>query len=112
MVAERVEVFTRSSKVGSPGLRWISDGTGSYEIEEVDGIDVGTSVVLHLKSECREYADDERIKGTNQTKMIRKFERKKTVILKRVFYFNKFTNLKKYFKISKNFNFSCNQKVQ
>lgn len=74
MVANRVEVFTRSSKVGSPGLKWVSDGTGSYEIEEVDGIDIGTSIVLHLKSECREYADDERIKGKNQIKMIWSFE--------------------------------------
>lgn len=63
MVADKVEVFTRSSKVGSPGLRWISDGTGTFEIEEVDGVDVGTTIVLHLKNECREYADDERVKG-------------------------------------------------
>lgn len=64
MVAEKVEVFTRSSKVGSPGLRWVSDGTGTYEIEEVDGVDIGTTIVLHLKNDCREYADEERIKGT------------------------------------------------
>lgn len=62
MVAERVEVLTKSSKVGSVGLKWISDGTGSYEIEEIDGVDVGTTIVLHLKNECREYADEERIK--------------------------------------------------
>lgn len=63
MVAERVEVFTKSSKAGSPGLRWVSDGAGTFEIEEVSGVDVGTTIVLHLKSECREYADDERIKS-------------------------------------------------
>lgn len=63
MVAEKVEVFTKSSKAGSPGLRWVSDGTGTFEIEEVDGVDVGTTIVLHLKSECREYADEERIKS-------------------------------------------------
>lgn len=37
--------------------------TGSFEIEEVDDIDVGTTIILHLKQDCREYADDERIKG-------------------------------------------------
>lgn len=62
MVAEKVEVFTKSAKVGSPGLRWVSDGTGTFEIEEVNGIEVGTQIVLHLKSDCREYADDERVK--------------------------------------------------
>lgn len=63
MVAERVEVLTKSAKVGSVGLRWISDGTGTFEIEEVDGVPLGTQIILHLKSECREYADDERVKG-------------------------------------------------
>lgn len=37
--------------------------TGSFEIEEVDGVDVGTTIILHLKQDCREYADEERIKG-------------------------------------------------
>lgn len=63
MVANKVEVLTRSSKVGSVGLRWTSDGAGTYEIEQLDtDIDVGTTIVLHLKNECREYADEERIK--------------------------------------------------
>lgn len=61
MVANKVEVLTRSSQVGSTGLRWSSDGAGSYEIEEVDNIDIGTTIVMHLKHECREYADEERI---------------------------------------------------
>lgn len=63
MVANRVEVITKSSKVDSVGLRWVSDGLGSYEIDEVDDAEIGTTIVLHLKSECREYADDERIKS-------------------------------------------------
>lgn len=28
MVADRIEVLTKSSKVGSAGLKWTSDGTG------------------------------------------------------------------------------------
>lgn len=63
MVADKVEVLTKSSKKGGVGLRWISDGTGTYEIEDVDDIDVGTSIILHLKTECREYAEDERVKS-------------------------------------------------
>lgn len=63
MVAERVEVLTRSAKANSVGLRWISDGTGTFEIEEVDDVALGTQIILHLKSECREYADDERVKS-------------------------------------------------
>lgn len=62
MVAEKVEVLTKSAKLDSPGLRWVSDGTGTFEIEEADDISLGTQIILHLKSECREYADDERVK--------------------------------------------------
>lgn len=63
MVAEKVEVLTKSSKAGSVGLRWISDGAGTFEISEIDGVDIGTSIILHLKKESREYADETRLKG-------------------------------------------------
>ncbi|XP_073844396.1 TNF receptor associated protein 1 [Musca autumnalis] len=61
MVADKVEVFTRSSKLNSPGLCWSSDGSGSYEIQEAEGVELGTKIVIHLKPECREYADEDRI---------------------------------------------------
>lgn len=64
MVAEKVEVLTKSAKVNSVGLRWVSDGTGSFEIEEADDIPLGTQIILHLKSDCREFADEERVKST------------------------------------------------
>lgn len=63
MVADRLDVFTRSAKIGEPGLRWSSDGSGTYEIQEADCVAVGTKIVIHLKTECREYADEERIKA-------------------------------------------------
>ncbi|XP_055846859.1 heat shock protein 75 kDa, mitochondrial [Episyrphus balteatus] len=63
MVADRVDVYTKSSKVGSPGLRWSSDGSGSYEIQEAENVAYGTKIVIHLKPECREYADEDRIRA-------------------------------------------------
>lgn len=59
MVAEKIEVFTRSSKAGSQGYKWSSDGSGTYEIQEADGVAIGTKIIVHLKTECREYADDD-----------------------------------------------------
>ncbi|MER7972062.1 molecular chaperone HtpG [Streptomyces sp. NPDC096080] len=48
MVADRVTVLTR--RVGTEsGTRWESDGEGTYELQAVDGLPVGTSVTLHLK---------------------------------------------------------------
>ncbi|MFF3017388.1 molecular chaperone HtpG [Streptomyces sp. NPDC057939] len=48
MVADRVTLRTRRAG-GEEGTRWESDGEGTYEIEAVDGLPVGTSVTLHLK---------------------------------------------------------------
>ncbi|QNP66890.1 molecular chaperone HtpG [Streptomyces genisteinicus] len=48
MVADRVTVRTR--RVGTEdGTQWESDGEGTYELQAVDGLPVGTSVTLHLK---------------------------------------------------------------
>ena len=51
MVADKVSL--RSRRAGTDagaGTLWESDGQGTYEISSVDGLPVGTEVVLHLKS--------------------------------------------------------------
>ncbi|KAJ9599042.1 hypothetical protein L9F63_010499, partial [Diploptera punctata] len=64
MVAEKVEVYTKSSHTeDSKGYRWISDGSGAYEIQEADGVQPGTKIVLHLKLDCREFSDEDTISG-------------------------------------------------
>lgn len=60
MVADKVEVYSKTS--GQPGYKWSSDGTGSYEIQEADGVQNGTKLVLHLKLDSREFADEDTIK--------------------------------------------------
>ncbi|CAF4954977.1 unnamed protein product [Pieris macdunnoughi] len=62
MVADKIEVFTKSSKTGSPGYKWTSDGSGTYEIQEVDNAPIGTKIVVYLKTDCREFADEEKVK--------------------------------------------------
>lgn len=66
MVADKVEVYSRSSKVDSPGYKWSSDGSGTYEIQEAEGVALGTKIVMHLKADCREYADEDKVKGVIQ----------------------------------------------
>lgn len=48
MIAEKVTLHTRRAGTGS-GTQWESDGEGTYTIQAVDGLPVGTSVTLHLK---------------------------------------------------------------
>lgn len=63
MVSERVEIFTRSYKEGSKGVRWECDGSPEYVIEETDKEDRGTSIVLHINKESEEFLDADRISG-------------------------------------------------
>ncbi|KJY32858.1 molecular chaperone HtpG [Streptomyces katrae] len=48
MVADKVTLRTRRAGTDS-GTQWESDGEGTYAVQTVDGLPVGTSVTLHLK---------------------------------------------------------------
>lgn len=62
MCASHVDVYTKSSNPDAVGYKWSSDGTGSFEIQECDDVDVGTKIVINLRPEAREYADETRIR--------------------------------------------------
>ncbi|MFA8434931.1 MAG: molecular chaperone HtpG [Marinifilaceae bacterium] len=51
MVADRVEIVTRSAKA-EMGVRWESEGDGSYSIEEFQVCNRGTKITLHLRKEA------------------------------------------------------------
>ncbi|CAG9090761.1 unnamed protein product [Plutella xylostella] len=63
MVADKIEVFTRSSKAGSPGYKWSSDMSGMYEIQEAEGVPIGTKIVVYLKTDCREFSDEDTVRN-------------------------------------------------
>jgi TNF receptor-associated protein 1 len=57
-----VEVFTKSD-LEPHGVRWVSDGSGEYEVSTVDniGFERGTKIVLKLRPECREFTREAEI---------------------------------------------------
>lgn len=62
MVADRVAVKTR--KAGEPhGWIWESSGGDTYTISQEEDVPMGTSVILHLKDEHREYLDAWRLRS-------------------------------------------------
>ena len=61
MVADAVKVYTRSWQKESQCYCWSSDGSGAYEIEEVEGERRGTRIVLKLKEEYKEFAKKDRL---------------------------------------------------
>lgn len=65
MVAEKVEITTRSFKIDEKTYKWISDGLGSYEIQEIedDKVKRGTEILIHLKEDEKEFAEKYRLES-------------------------------------------------
>ncbi|WP_269525069.1 molecular chaperone HtpG [Coraliomargarita parva] len=63
MVADKVQVYSRSWRTEGDCLCWTSDGSGSYEIETVEGERRGTRIVIHLKDEYKDFAKKDRIES-------------------------------------------------
>ena len=69
VVADRITVLTRRAGLGPEhGVRWESDGEGSYAVETVDKAERGTEVTLHLRE-----GDDEFLDGFRLRNIIRKY---------------------------------------
>ncbi|KAK7503860.1 hypothetical protein BaRGS_00004983, partial [Batillaria attramentaria] len=63
MVGDKVDVYTKSCQPGSAALKWSSDGSGSYEVSEAEGVQRGTKIVVHLKGDCYDFAKEDIISG-------------------------------------------------
>lgn len=62
MVAEKVELTTKSYKKDEPAYKWISDGLGNYEIQKLeDKVQRGTSIKIFLKEDAKEFAEKYRV---------------------------------------------------
>ena len=57
MVADNVEVLTKSYKEGATAVRWTCDGNPSYKLEDIDKDTRGTDIILHINEEGKEYLD-------------------------------------------------------
>ncbi len=63
MVADHVEVFTRSADPEAASLRWASKGKDGYTIEHLDEtLERGTRIVIHLKEEYAEFSQEYRVR--------------------------------------------------
>jgi molecular chaperone HtpG len=63
IVAEKITVETRRAGAkAEEGVRWISGGTGDFEVETINRAERGTSVILHLREEALDYANTWKLK--------------------------------------------------
>ena len=63
MVAEKVDIITKSAVENSKAYKWSCDGSPNYILEESERKDIGTDVILQLLDEEKEFAEPERIKS-------------------------------------------------
>jgi molecular chaperone HtpG len=64
IVADKITVESR--RAGLPtadGVRWVSGGSGDFEVESIERAQRGTSVILHLRDDALEYASTWKLKG-------------------------------------------------
>lgn len=64
LVAEKLTVESRQAGVGSDeAVRWSCDGEAEFNVETIDRTDRGTTVILELKDDAKEYANDWRLRS-------------------------------------------------
>ena len=64
IVADRITVESRRAGLpASQGVRWTSDGTGEFDVAEIERAERGTSITLHLKEEAKDYLNAWKLKG-------------------------------------------------
>ncbi len=64
IVADRVEVFSRRAGLpAAEGVHWESAADGEFSVETVDQERRGTTNVLHLKEEAKEFLDNWRLRS-------------------------------------------------
>jgi len=63
IVADRITVESRRAGLkAEEGVRWISGGTGDFEVEIITRAERGTSVILHLREDALDYANAWKLK--------------------------------------------------
>jgi len=68
IVADKITVESRRAGLSaSEGVRWVSDGGasggGAFEVESIERAARGTSVILHLREDALDYAQNWKVKG-------------------------------------------------
>ena len=64
IVADKVTVRSRAAGVAATeGVEWISEGEGEFTTAKIEKTGRGTDIILHLKEDESEFADDWRLKS-------------------------------------------------
>ncbi len=63
MVADKVDIITRSYREGAEAVKWTCDGSPAYEIDAAERAERGTDIVLHVSEDCKEFLEEHKVSG-------------------------------------------------
>jgi len=63
MVSKEVEIITKSQKPNSKAVRWVCDGSPSFNMETTAKKTKGTDVILHIADDSKEFLEESRLSG-------------------------------------------------
>lgn len=61
MVADKVEIITKSYREDAKAVKWSCDGSPAFEIDECDKAERGTDIALHVSEDCKEFLENSKI---------------------------------------------------
>lgn len=61
MVADKVEIITKSYREDAKAVKWSCEGSPAFEIDECDKAERGTDIVLHVSEDCKEFLENSKI---------------------------------------------------
>src|SRR5690606_12460325 len=62
MVAEKVEIITKSYLEDTEAARWTCDGSPEFTLEPADKTERGTEIILHIADDSTEFLEESRIR--------------------------------------------------
>ncbi|RZF52947.1 molecular chaperone HtpG [Acinetobacter halotolerans] len=63
IVADKITVESRRAGLdAAEGVRWISGGTGEFEVQTIDKATRGTDIILHLRDDALDYLESWKVK--------------------------------------------------
>ncbi len=61
MVADKVDIITRSWQDNAQAVKWTCDGSPAFELDEAERSDRGTDIVLHISEDCKEFLEEHKV---------------------------------------------------
>src|SRR5690606_1050550 len=62
MVAEKVEIITKSYKEDTEAAHWVCDGSPEYTLEPAVKKERGTEIILHIAEDSKEFLEESKIR--------------------------------------------------